>query len=83
MLKEKYEYLYPNDVKYSRQYKNQNQHYFSVINLGVTWEKQTRSRISWGLQPYVKIPVSGVGQGKVKVYSAGLTVQAILGKKKD
>lgn len=83
MLKEKYEYYYPNDVKYTRQYKNQNQHYFSVINLGVTWEKQTRSRISWGLQPYVKIPVKGVGQGKVKVYSAGLTVQAILGKKKD
>lgn len=83
MVKEKYEYYYPNDIKYSRQYNNQNQHYFSVINLGVTWEKQTKSRLSWGLQPYVKIPLSGVGQGKVRVYSAGVTVQAILGKKKD
>ncbi|RPD38372.1 outer membrane beta-barrel protein [Chitinophaga barathri] len=83
MLKEKYEYHYPNNVKYTREYDNQNHHYFSVINLGVTWEKQTRSRLSWGLQPYVKIPVNGVGQGSVRVYSAGVTVQAILGKKKD
>ncbi len=83
MLKEKYTGTYQNGSKRDWIVKNKNEHYFSVINLGVTWEKQTRSRLTWGLQPYVKIPVSGVGQGSVKVYSAGVTVQAILGKKKD
>ncbi|WP_346317060.1 outer membrane beta-barrel protein [Chitinophaga sp. YIM B06452] len=83
MLKEKYTGTYNNNTKRDWIVKNKNQHYFSVINLGVTWEKQTRSRLTWGLQPYVKIPVGGVGQGSVKVYSAGITVQAILGKKKD
>ncbi|MGN7719588.1 outer membrane beta-barrel protein [Chitinophaga sp. 22620] len=83
MLNEKYTGTYNNGTKRDWIIKNKNEHYFSVINLGVTWEKQTRSRLTWGLQPYVKIPVSGVGQGSVKVYSAGVTVQAILGKKKD
>lgn len=83
MLNEKYTGTYNNGTKRDWIIKNKNEHYFSVINLGVTWEKQTRSRLTWGLQPYVKIPVSGVGQGSVRVYSAGVTVQAILGKKKD
>ncbi|MFD2889636.1 porin family protein [Chitinophaga cymbidii] len=81
MLNEKYDYFYANGTKRSHAYKNQNQHYFSVLNLGVNWERQTGSRLKWSLQPYVKVPLGGVGQGKVKLYSAGLALQVTMGKR--
>lgn len=81
MLNEQYDYYYENGTKRSHEYKNQNQHYFSVINVGVNWEKQTMGRLRWSLQPYVKVPLGGVGQGKVKLYSAGVALQLTMGKK--
>ncbi|WP_126248556.1 porin family protein [Chitinophaga rhizosphaerae] len=81
MLREKYDYYYTNYPKRTRVYSNQNQHWFSVINLSAGWEKNTKGRLNWGLQPYVKIPAGGVGEGKVKLYSAGVSLQVTLGKK--
>ncbi|WP_341842075.1 outer membrane beta-barrel protein [Chitinophaga caseinilytica] len=81
MLREKYDYYYTNYPKRTRVYSNQNQHWFSVINLSAGWEKNTKGRLNWGLQPYVKIPAGGVGEGKVKLYSAGVSLQLTLGKK--
>ncbi len=62
MLREKYEYYYPNYYKRTRVFSNQNQHWFSVINLSAGWEKNTKGRMNLGLQPYVKIPAGGVGE---------------------
>lgn len=82
MLKEKYEYYNYSGGRYKREYNNSNQHYFSVLNLGVNYERETRGRINWGIQPFVKVPLGGVGQGSVKLYSAGLSLQVTVGKKK-
>ncbi|SIO45843.1 outer membrane beta-barrel protein [Chitinophaga niabensis] len=81
MLKEKYDYYWANNNKRTREFSNQNQHYFSVLNLGVTYERKTSGRLKWGLQPYVKVPLNGVGEGKVKLSSAGVSLQLSLGKK--
>jgi len=81
MLKEKYDYYWANNTKRTREFSNQNQHYFSVLNLGVTYERKTAGRLKWGLQPYVKVPMAGVGEGKVKLSSAGVSLQLTLGKK--
>lgn len=81
MLKEKYDYWYENGYKVSHEYKNQHQHYLSVLNLGVNWERQTIGRLRWSLQPYVKVPLGGVGQGSIKLYTAGLALQLTMGKK--
>ncbi|MRG46491.1 outer membrane beta-barrel protein [Chitinophaga sp. SYP-B3965] len=81
MLKEKYDYYWANNNKRTREFSNQNQHYFSVLNLGVTYERKTAGRLKWALQPYVKVPLNGVGEGKVKLNSAGVSLQLILGKK--
>lgn len=81
MLKEKYEYYYEYGPSRKREFKNASNHYFSVVNLGITWEAQTRGRLKWALQPYAKIPLGGVGQGQVKLYSAGINLQLMLGKK--
>lgn len=81
MLREKYDYYYPNYYKRTRVFSNQNQHYFSVLNISAGWEKNTKGRVNWGLQPYVKIPLGGVGEGEVKLFSAGLSLQVTMGKK--
>lgn len=81
MLNEKYDYFYENGTKRSHEYNNRNHHYFSVLNLGVNWEKRTTGMLQWSLQPYVKVPLGGVGEGSVKLYSAGLSLQVTMGKK--
>ena len=51
---------------------NQNRHLLSILNLaaGAEWGLGTR----WSLlaEPYVKVPLAGVGLGKVKLLSAGV-----------
>ena len=81
MLKEKYDYYWANNTKRRHEYTNENKHYFAVLNLGVTWERKTAGRLKWGLQPYVKVPLGGVGDGKVKLSSAGVSLNLMLGKK--
>ncbi len=81
MVKEKYEYYTYSGGKYRREYNNDNQHYFSVLNLGVNYERNTGGIIKWGVQPYVKLPLAGVGQGSVKLLSAGVSFQVTVGKK--
>ncbi|RPE13637.1 hypothetical protein EGT74_09020 [Chitinophaga lutea] len=81
MIKEKYEYYTLSGGKYKREFNNSNQHYFSVLNLGVNYERNTKGVIQWGVQPYVKLPLGGVGAGNVKLLSAGVSFQVTVGKK--
>lgn len=53
---------------------NQNRHWFSVLNLQLSYEKQLSSDLSIGLEPYVKLPLRNIGYEKVKLQSAGLAV---------
>jgi len=76
MKKESYEYYYKNSwgqpQYYSHTYKNENSHLFSVINLSGGHQYHFSDRFSIMTEPYVKIPASGIGVGKVKLNSAGI-----------
>ncbi len=76
MKKEKYDYYYKNSwgqpQLYHRTFKNENSHIFSVLNLSGGYKYNINDRVSVMGEPYVKIPVSGVGYGKVKLNSAGV-----------
>jgi len=76
MKEETYEYFYNNSwgqpQYYSHTYKNVNTHIFSVINLSGGYQYHFTDRLSLVAEPYVKIPVSGVGSGKVKLNSGGM-----------
>ncbi len=76
MKKETYNYLYKNS---SGQLTNrewtitdENKHYFSVITLSAGYQRNLSNTFSIMAEPYLKIPVSGVGYGKVNLNSAGL-----------
>ena len=76
MKEETYDYLYkyPNgQVQYhTLEYKNKNAHFFSVANLSGGYQYHFSDRFSLMAEPYVKIPLSGVGQGKVQLNSGGI-----------
>ena len=76
MKKESYDYYYKYPSGYtdwkSWSISNQNQHYFSVLDLSGGYQYLFNKRISLLTEPYLKIPLTGVGEGKVKLNSAGI-----------
>jgi hypothetical protein len=77
MRQEKYTYeYYPygGNQGYSKdwQIKNQNQHLFSIYNLSVGYGRQLSRGVLLGVEPFVKVPLAGVGAGKIKLASAGV-----------
>jgi hypothetical protein len=56
--------------------KNQNTHYFSIGTLSAGYKRQVGKRFTLMAEPYVKIPFSGVGYGKVKLNSGGVLFTA-------
>lgn len=77
MLKEKYTYDYaipgtPGPASYT--VVNKNRHYFGVLNLNATYEHQLNTKFSIAAQPYLKVPLTDIGNGRVKLQSAGVAL---------
>jgi len=75
MKSESYDYNYmyynmPRKTNYTIEDKNN--HLFSILNLAVGYRRQLSKQLSYQLTPFVKIPLTGIGEGQVKLYSAGL-----------
>jgi hypothetical protein len=49
-----------------------NKHYFSVLDLSAGYTRQLSPAISITAQPYLKIPLTGIGEGKVHLNSGGV-----------
>lgn len=74
MLKEDYVYtVTENNYKYYyyEDYKNQNRHWFSMLNLSFGLQYKISPRLQLQAEPFLKVPMSGVGQGKIDLVSAG------------
>ncbi|MFC4230790.1 hypothetical protein ACFOW1_02735 [Parasediminibacterium paludis] len=68
-----YNYLYYNQPRKSNYLiEDKNNHLFSILNLAVGYRRQLGKQLSYQLTPFVKIPLTGIGEGQVKLYSAGL-----------
>jgi hypothetical protein len=81
MLNEKYTYQYTASYGYGNPPKtytktwevdNENRHWFQVQNLSVSYTRTFASGFSLGVEPFVKLPLSGIGAGKVNLTSAGV-----------
>jgi hypothetical protein len=76
MKKEKYYYFSKNpSVQYSYNsytINNKNNHFLSSLRLSGGFAATLNKNISIITEPYVNLPLSGVGFGKVKLYSAGI-----------
>lgn len=77
MNKEDYEYYYyyngnPGSRNWST---NENSNYlFSILNFSGGMEQQLGSRLHFMAEPYLKIPVKGVGTGNIQLNSFGINL---------
>ncbi len=78
MLKEKYQLVngyssyYPNYE--NLEIRNKNQHYFQVLNISMGYERRLSEKLSIQVEPYLKLPLKGVGEGQVSLKSAGALI---------
>jgi hypothetical protein len=77
MHEETYNYFYkytPTGNTYSKKWtlKNENYHYFSVATLSGGYQRKIGKNVTFIAEPYMKIPLGGVGYGKVKLNSGGV-----------
>ena len=82
MKKESYVYHYKTNAgQYrvgKREFDNDNKHLFSMANIALGYERKLTPGFSFNVSPYVKLPLSGVGFGKVKLTSGGVMVSAVI-----
>jgi hypothetical protein len=77
MKRETYSYYYkysPSGPTVNKKWtlSDKNKHYFSVITLSGGYKFRFNKTISVSIEPYAKIPLKGVGYGKVKLNSGGI-----------
>ena len=75
MLTEDYKYQYgrddPQHLVLSWSGKNENQHYFAIYNLSVGYQRSMGKQWFLEIEPFVKLPLTGVGFGEVDLWSTG------------
>jgi hypothetical protein len=78
MLHEKYTYNYAdgNNPAWPQSYTvpNSKGYYLSILNLNATYERKINSKFGLSVQPYMKVPLSGVGYSDLKLQSTGVAV---------
>jgi len=80
MKTEDYDYNYKmpsgQNYTYKTGVKDENKHYFSVLTLSAGYQYKISKRVSVQAEPYVKLPLAGVGIGKIKLNSSGILFTA-------
>lgn len=77
MKKETYNYYYKYyaggpTIQKKLSIQDENKHYFSVLTLSGGYQKNIGKSFSIMVEPYFKLPLGGVGFGKVKLNSGGI-----------
>ncbi|PIQ22953.1 MAG: hypothetical protein COW65_00105 [Cytophagales bacterium CG18_big_fil_WC_8_21_14_2_50_42_9] len=76
MLAERYDYVYgPYQVgRKTYEVSNQNRHLFGIYNISGSYNRQLSNSVFLGIEPFVKVPLTGIGAGEVKLVSAGVFI---------
>ncbi len=88
MLKERYRfvydanpeaspYYYPQEQKvYHQEVHHQNNHIMGIANVSLILKRQIGGRTAVSVQPFLKVPLSPVGYGRVPLFSGGIAISA-------
>ncbi len=77
MLNEKYNFSYQSAyARAPRRYRvdNENQHILGVANFSASYERKLPNGTRLGINPYVKLPLTDIGYGNVRLKSAGVAL---------
>jgi hypothetical protein len=58
----------------SATYNTPSQNWFSIVNLSIGYEQKLGKMTNLRLEPYLRVPLSGIGTGSLPIMSAGLNV---------
>jgi hypothetical protein len=74
MLNEKYDYIYdqPATTPKGREVSNSGNYWAGMLNFSLGYERQISKNFTLQAEPYLKVPLSQVGIGKVNLYGTGL-----------
>lgn len=79
MKRENYVYEYHVSGNIQRQssvYRNDNRHLFSVWNISAGYETKISPHFSLQATPFIKLPLHGIGYGRVRLTSTGIRISA-------
>lgn len=74
MLEERYEFTVAGntrDYTYREDISHKNNEWFSILNLSIGIQRQIGERFWLQAEPFLKAPLSGIGEGKVDLVSSG------------
>lgn len=74
MLREKYSMQYASNYTYDYEIKGENQHYFGVADLSLTYLRRINKQYQLGIRPFVQLPLQGIGYGNIPLQSQGLAL---------
>jgi hypothetical protein len=77
MKREEYDYVYDyygTQYKYYKQYDNASRNWMSILNISLGYEKKIGNAGSLRIEPYMKLPLKGVGIGEMPIGSKGILV---------
>ncbi|MEP6673909.1 MAG: hypothetical protein ABJA78_02095 [Ferruginibacter sp.] len=82
MKKESYDYYYKTTAGQTyyknRTIDNQNKHFFSELGLSVGYQYTPTPWLSLMAEPYLKLPLTGVGYGRIKLNSTGILTTVVI-----
>lgn len=80
MKEEQYNYVSKTPTgqyyNYEHIYKNENKHFLSVFTVSAGYQYRLNNRIQLIAEPYIKIPLTGIGAGAIKLKSSGILLTA-------
>jgi len=83
MLKEKYTYTsyQPGQAEQvsTQEFSNQNKHLFGIANVSLSFDHKVSQSLSIGVQPFAKLPLTGIGNNDVSLKSAGVSFSLNIG----
>lgn len=74
---EYYDYNYTdwgNPYTRSAAYNNHTKNWFSIANFGIGYQRSLGTKTNIRFEPFIKVPVSGVGTGNMSITSTGLYI---------
>lgn len=74
MLNEKYQLTSGPASTVTNEEVTGNKHFMGIANFSVGVERKVNSRLSLGLQPFLKVPLTGIGKYEGNLSSAGISV---------
>jgi hypothetical protein len=73
MTEEKYDIYYGrNGTPYPASNPNGSQYVFSILNVSLGMERTLGKHLSFQAEPYLKVPLKGLGMGSMRINSYGM-----------